>query len=152
MQKTTYSMIHLHEIIFYDSFTWNVQQKGKFIEMAIRNCLGPGLWPRIKCKQVWRNFIRWWKCSKTGLWWWLPNSIHLLITIKLKKIKINIIHKGQMDMMCHGGNIQDHLLVFKPKMCNSNLIWGKIKESQNEEHSLKYWLIIFKSINGLKNN
>lgn len=47
----------------------------------ISGWLGQGMGSGVDYKGG--NFLRWWECSNTGLWWWLHNCIHLLKLIKL---------------------------------------------------------------------
>ena len=75
MQKTTYCMI---------PFIWTIRKRQIYRDRKqISGCLGLGVEAGMTCKQAQWNFLGWWKWSKTGMWWWLHNSINLIKIIEL---------------------------------------------------------------------
>lgn len=41
----------------------------------------------VHCKWTRRNFWRWGKCSKTGLWWWFAlNVLNVIINVQLQQV------------------------------------------------------------------
>lgn len=57
-------------------FMFCLCQKYNFVYSDRKQSMEEGV--GIDWKQAWGNFLGWWRCSKTELWWWLHNSTNLL--------------------------------------------------------------------------
>ena len=52
-----------------------LQKENGYRQKAAHGCLQRGVEAGMSCTRAQGNYLGWWTCSKTGLWWWSPNSI-----------------------------------------------------------------------------
>lgn len=73
-------------LILYNPIYMNCPEKATLSRQEVGKCL-PRAWAGvgINCKWARESLPGWWKCSQTGVWWWLHNLVNLLGSVVYRK-------------------------------------------------------------------